>query len=294
MSQRLELKDIQGIIGSGYGHLPHAAFLFFQIRNDGAGGDWVRRVLPHITSAAPWSTDQNGRKQKPSTARNVAFSYKGLEALHLPQKTQETFPLEFALDVAMRSAILGDTGESAPANWQIGGPSNEQIHGMLLMYADSHDRLQTVIASQRDHLEHFRGGIVEISLEHGYREEDKKEHFGFHDGISQPSIDGLRAAADSQPAVPPGEFLLGYLNQYGLYAEGPAVPDGDDPHNFLPPFPDRALPGYKDFGRNGSYLVYRKLRQDVAGFWRFIEMSTNGKPEIILLMASKFVGRWPN
>jgi Dyp-type peroxidase family len=52
-------------------------------------------------------------------------------------------------------------------------------------------------------------------------------------------------------------------------------------------------------GRNGSYIVYRKLEQDVASFWRFIQAESlrlKGAvdPGFMVWLASKMVGRWPS
>jgi Dyp-type peroxidase family len=93
--------------------------------------------------------------------------------------------------------------------------------------------------------------------------------------------------------------LLGYPNGYGFLPVSPVIPESDDPAAVLPPFPGNELPGLKDFGHNGSFLVYRKLAQDVAGFWSYIlEQSRNADgipdPEVMKLIASKMVGRWPS
>ncbi len=98
-----------------------------------------------------------------------------------------------------------------------------------------------------------------------------------------------------------GEFILGYLNEYGFYPVSPVVPAGDDPTGiFLPsanPFHTSA--GYRDLGMNGSYLVYRKLAQDVASFWGFLQSESirlNGilNPQFMVWLATKMVGRWPS
>ena len=58
--------------------------------------------------------------------------------------------------------------------------------------------------------------------------------------------------------------------------------------------------GRADLGRNGSYLVFRQLRQDVAGFWRFVDAATRRarreqRPERARVrLAAKMVGRWPS
>ncbi len=121
-----------------------------------------------------------------------------------------------------------------------------------------------------------------------------REHFGFADGLSQPvpyglpiPIDETRlvtlndrpAAKDPVQGVPLGEILLGYQNGHGEPAPGPIVPHqiGSDPAD-LDPRPARAglrdhplAEGFADLGINGSYLVVRELKQDVAAFWRSLE-----------------------
>ena len=51
--------------------------------------------------------------------------------------------------------------------------------------------------------------------------------------------------------------------------------------------------------RNGSYLVFRQLRQDVRGFWSFLDQATkrpdgSSDPDRRLRLAAKMVGRWPS
>jgi Dyp-type peroxidase family len=88
--------------------------------------------------------------------------------------------------------------------------------------------------------------------------DDRKEHFGFVDGISQPAIEGFRVghpgdgklSARGWQSLPVGEFIIGYPDE-GL---GPA---------------ERldAAPRAKD----GTFLVYRKLEQDVEAFLKASE-----------------------
>jgi deferrochelatase/peroxidase EfeB len=77
------------------------------------------------------------------------------------------------------------------------------------------------------------------------------EQFGFHDGIANPRIKGLK---DSEAAIEPGEFLLGYSER--RIKSTPRVPESgraNDPSRILPL--DEEETGAGDFGRNGSYLV---------------------------------------
>lgn len=136
------------------------------------------------------------------------------------------------------------------------------------------------------------------------------EHFGFADGLSQPVPfdadgavlqDGVPVTqGDKVQGVPLGEVLLGYLNGHREIAPGPVVP-GDmvkpkDPEPVKPDvvaqpvaddapppmvpdprpvqaglIPDPKAQGFFDFGLNGSYLVIRELKQDVAAFWKSMQ-----------------------
>ena len=68
--------------------------------------------------------------------------------------------------------------------------------------------------------------------------------------------------------IAPGEFLLGYLNEYVRYTDRPLLNPALVGAGDLPFAPEDA--GRRDLGRNGTYLVFRQLHQDVRGFWRFI------------------------
>ena len=63
--------------------------------------------------------------------------------------------------------------------------------------------------------------------------------------------------------------MLGYPNEYGRYTDRPLLDPSDDPEDVLPLAED--VPGKRDFGRNGTYLVLRDLVQDVPAFWQFVD-----------------------
>jgi deferrochelatase/peroxidase EfeB len=86
-----------------------------------------------------------------------------------------------------------------------------------------------------------------------------------------------------------GEVLLGYPNEYGKYTERPLVDGADDPGGRLLAAED--VPGRKDLGRNGTYLVFRDLHQDVRGFWRFLDRQSNSHPAERQRLAEAMVGR---
>lgn len=130
------------------------------------------------------------------------------------------------------------------------------------------------------------GHALDLKLDVEGEGDISREHFGFADGLSQPEPydeagavlleGGPLTSAEENPVqrVPLGEFLLGHVNGHHEIAPGPAIagdaPRGPDPKACgLDPHPE-AL-GFFDFGLNGSYLVVRELRQDVAAFWRSMQ-----------------------
>jgi Dyp-type peroxidase family len=167
----------------------------------------------------------------------------------------------------------------------------------VLIYAQDDAELERACREQRVLLERTRGAVTELpdSLQRGYRPADDREHFGFHDGIAQPSIAGITGRG-----VPTGEFILGYENHYGVIPPTPAVPDALDPGGLLPALanPYHAASPLRDLGRHGSYVVFRKLEQHVAAFWTFMQQEAirAGRAADLVYMvwlASKCVGRWP-
>ena len=125
------------------------------------------------------------------------------------------------------------------------------------------------------------------------------EPFGFNDGISQPVLDWERkksarihdtTAYTNLSAL--GEVLLGYPNEYGKYTDRPLLDPGDDPDGILPLAED--VPGKKDLGRNGTYLVLRDLSQEAPAFWQFINEQAARDREDRDKVAAATVGRVPS
>jgi Dyp-type peroxidase family len=285
----LDLKEIQGIIVSGYGHLSHSKYLFVQIENAEKVKGWLRSLLKnnHITSAQ-WDT-------KPVSAVNFALTYTGLQKLNGSEDLLQSFPKEFVegMTTPKKSEQLGDLGINAPQYWDTPWKPESKAVDLLLILQTSAEALDTLSTEYQVQLE--PNGLILLTVETGYIPADSKEHFGFHDSISQPIIEGSpqeSKAKDSnaQDLTKAGEFILGYLNEDGNYPSTPTLPAFQDKNHALTLLPETAL---KDFGRNGSYFVFRKIAQDVAGFRRYFQESF-ATPEERALMMSKVVGRWPS
>ena len=287
----LELDDVQGLIARGYGELKAASYVLLRVVDPGSARGWLaslvgdRQVTPANVRGSP-------------TALNVAFSAPGLAALGLPADALAAFPSELrtGMTTAHRRRMLGDVDESAPERWLWGGPSTPTVDLLLLVFAQDAASLAEYSGSLSAGF--ARGGVAEIARLDATIDLDGKEHFGFADGISQPTVRGLSSRVDRPSnTVQPGEFILGYLNEYGRYTERPLLEPGADPGNLLPL--DAAGSGKRDLARNGSYLVFRHLAQDVRGFWQFVERATrradgSSDPARRTWLAAKMVGRWPS
>jgi len=84
-------EDMQGLILSGYGHLPNAMFLFLQIHDQARAKEWLRKVSPSVTTARPWPVGPDGHKIKPQWAVNIGLTYTGVQRLGLTEETLASF-----------------------------------------------------------------------------------------------------------------------------------------------------------------------------------------------------------
>ncbi|MFI7636057.1 Dyp-type peroxidase [Nonomuraea sp. NPDC049400] len=236
---------------------------------------------------------------------SVAFSRPALQALLTDDQRDSvgafTDPA-FQLGMAARSTALGDPADPAEqghhSKWAVCDPDI-----LLVIGADDEGDLGGYLDELRRELAGHGFGVVYEELGHKL-DAVGSEHFGFQDGVSQPGVRGRygpdgdfltpRYVADmagqrpecwlyglpGQYLVWPGEFVFGYPGQ------------GSDP---LLRGAER-LPG-PHWSRNGSYVAFRRLWQDVAAFRAFLEESARRllpwevTPEKI---GADVVGRWPS
>jgi Dyp-type peroxidase family len=287
MTEALERDDVQGLVVRGYGSLTSACYVLIEIVDPVAARGWLGALASQLNTSA---------SRPPATATNIAFTHAGLGKLGLPASAAAMFSLEFidGMVEPHRSRILGDLNESAPECWDWGGPSTLELHAILLLFASGDGELEQLYAQQTQGF--LESGLRELARLHtSYL--GSREQFGFRDGISQPTIDGLGYGDASMNTIQPGEFVLGYANERGQFAPSPTVTAGQNARGLLRSSP--ASNGQPDFGRNGSYLVFRQLRQDVRGFWGFAERATrrpDGSSDDAkrTWLAAKMVGRWPS
>jgi deferrochelatase/peroxidase EfeB len=279
--------DIQGLVRFGFGMLTEACFLLLSIRDSSAARSWLK--------TAPVATAVE-LDVAPDTALQVAFTREGLQAIGVADDMLQGFSAEFLSGMAgeeSRSRRLGDVGANSPEHWQWGG-AMKVPHLLLMLYA------------RPGKLEDWRQAIQGEQWNAAFEVLDclptsnlfGVEPFGFKDGISQPTPDWNRQRTilgdqlEYANLLALGEFLLGYPNEYGKYTDRPLL-DANDPSSVALPLAED-MPGKRDFGRNGTYVVFRQLQQDVRGFWRFVDRQTNSDPQARQKLAESMVGRRMN
>jgi Dyp-type peroxidase family len=259
----LELDDIQSGVLRPRPTPYVATYIAFRIDDSKAGRDLIARISRVVTSAA------NPTSPLADTSVSVALTYQGLKALGVPQEALDSLAWEFRQGMAARAHELGDTGESAPENWEQPLGSSD-LHVVLVAVSPDEQRLEQALDRAREAYRKM-SGIEAIWRQNCHALPTETEPFGFRDGISHPAIEGS-GIPGSNPQERPlraGEFVLGYRDEMGGVQK--TTPD--------------------ILGRNGTYVVFRKLHQRVAAFRQYLKDSSTSAADEELL-AAKMMGRW--
>lgn len=298
---RLRLADVQGNVLRGYKHLHFAAYLLCRI--DEARIKDARELLAEmlgegsppgeppqrfsVMSAESWAD-----KADVTEALNVAFTFTGLKTLGWGRRFEDF--VDFREGMYERAEpYLHDRGESAREKWE--PDLSGQVDVLFTLYTLTAEQREQRITALKERVNaagyataacQFAGRIEGSPDEFGLR-----EHFGFRDGFSQPVLP--REAYGGAPPPSPsgegvlerpwsvgcrwrplklGEFLLGYTDEDGMI---PGDPGAHSPHV------------------NGTFMVWRKLRQDTEGFIKYVEGAA-GAGGCPLTLQAKLVGRWPD
>jgi deferrochelatase/peroxidase EfeB len=328
---KLELADIQGNILTAYGRLgfPKARYLLLNIRDASAGRAAIEFIRPLVTTALRWPSTRSQIPtgavvvERPKVTLNLAFTFRGLLALGVPTRTLRGMPDDFIDGMAARAAILGD---DVPGNdraawdpvWQVADEAHRP-HVLVMLNAQMQPdgtavpELDAVTQRVVDYCRQSNGKIVLLSGHRGASADwqelsallepagggtvqpTPREHFGFMDAISDPVFQGQFPdhAAESRATgngksdghgrwlpLATGEFLLGWAD------EAQEVPGA-------------AMP--LDFSRNGTFIAYRKLHQEVAAFDDWIERTARDLMQVWRIddleqaretLKAKMAGRW--
>lgn len=288
-SSEFNFDDLQGLLRFGHGKLTDSCFLLLNIVDANAAKQWLSKSP--VTSAIS--------NPQPKTALQIAFSVEGLRTLGVKDSVIEGFSDEFITGMSGnegRSRRLGDVGTNSPEYWDWGGDATQVPHLLLLLYA-----AKGGIKAWRKKVEGKDFSTAfELLRQLPTLDIGQIEPFGFADGISQPSVDwSQQQTTDTHNRdrysnlLAVGEVVLGYPNEYKQYTARPLINPKTDP--LAADLPNAADdPKFKDFARNGTYLVLRQLDQDVPGFWQFVDKSTKSDPEKREQLAAAMVGRQRN
>lgn len=255
---------------------------------------------------------------KPKVAINIAFTFYGLVALQVPTRTLRNMPDEFIDGMEQRAALLGDDPflDARDEIWRNSRGEN-RVHIMVSFNAEMLPdgtpipELDEETARLQALCDASEGGVVLLAgngpdnlpwqdMSAILREDGgqlwptNKEHFQLSDGFGDPVFEGqLSGEAERLRAIGGGKILPD--RSWAPLATG----------EFLLGYPDEAqeIPGAAmpiEFSRNGTFMAYRKLHENVEGFENYIKdmgasyAATFQVPqaEAEETVKAKMVGRW--
>ncbi len=305
----LDLYDIQGNICKGYGRFgfPKARYCFFNFKHTRSANTFLTHLIDRITTSETWpiSDDKDHQNIKPKSTLNIGFTYSGLKALKLPERSLKSFPVDFTMGMRARSSLLGDTGISSPEHWDDIWQDNKegtgQVHAWLAINGRDLDAIELEFNILEDLIKQHPDGVrllpglkgpnntnlnyqdASAVFENG--NPTAKEHFGFTDGISNPYFEGCGNSKNRIPGrgklmrdgswqpLATGEFILGHIDEAQEY----------------PPAPEPKL-----LSRNGTFMVYRKLHENIDTFNNYIDALAKDFSGSRDLLMAKMSGRWPD
>ncbi|WP_193140386.1 MULTISPECIES: Dyp-type peroxidase [unclassified Meridianimarinicoccus] len=334
MTRILNLDDIQGNVTRAYGRFsfPFARYFFLHIETPEAGRKFVDAARRRVTTATRWTEGT-----KPPVTFNIGFTFTGLYMMGLPTRTLQGMPEAFIDGMKARAFILGDRDvtktEEDAGNWcakwdpiwrdnrmrGVGGKND--VHIWISMNAQlaepGTDTPAPELEEQTDWLRELcaeldhKVWIMKTNGQNGGEEYqaasavfdtlgDKKiptpkEHFGITDGIGDPVFEGQYPEDKEKVAVIGRGKWMNEKDGWQPLATGEFILGHPDESQELPP---TAQP--PNFMHNGTYMVYRKLHENVSTFAEVVGeeaktyAATMGvdEEEARETLIAKMVGRW--
>jgi len=317
----LDIHDIQGNILTAF-NKDHQRLIALRLRSVPDARQWLRRILPHINSLAEVNHFNNSYRMQrarlghaprglTATWMNLAFSRDGIAKLTSDADADLLPDDAFRAGLAKRAPLLGDPappgGGDPTVNWLVGG-TNRPIDIFMILASDDDAALRSMAERLRPGQQDGAAAPETVWEEQGDARDDLPghEHFGFKDGISHPGVRGLLSnrpkvylterhlkppppgtiefAKPGQPLIWPGHFVLGY-------------PFGDRDNGSR----QDAVPLARSWFRNGSFLVFRRLEQNVAAFAAFVATEAARLSRLPGFsgitpnhLGALMVGRWPS
>ena len=307
----LAMANIQGNVVAGF-NKDFQTLLYFHI-DDALPFKKVVRELGHRVATAEEVLTFNrlfkqmrNRRGYPGTLKstwiNVAFSFAGLKKLR--DDAALFADRSFRNGLVKEAEALGDTTD--PGTWKVkDGDTADAADVLIIVAADIEADLEAEVARVKELIKE-EGGATQV----GDDEKGKNragemaghEHFGYLDGISQPGLRG-RASADptdlltprqnpqdrsqgkpGQELIWPGEFVFGYPDQDGSRDGNERGGDSS--------IDGAGYPRIPSWAKDGSYLVFRRLNQDVHQFHKALEAEGQSQGVSAGLVGARLVGRW--
>ncbi len=259
----VDLHDIQATV---LRHRPEPYFgthVFLHIDDAQSGREFLRRLAPHIGSAADWWKADDAWIA-------VAISCPGLVALGVAEDSLQSFPEAFQMGMAARAERLRDYGPNDPKTWEPPFGSG-QIHIQVSVVSPTEAKWRRTMETAQRQYQGFSGVSVLLIQDFG-AQPGSLNSLGYKDGIGQPAIEGsgVEPLPGQGRPIKAGEFILGYPGEAGV---------------------PLAMPQPDALGRNGTYVGLRKYQSRVGAFNRFLRENGQTDAERELL-AAKLVGRW--
>lgn len=227
------LDGLQANILKGHGR-NHTANLFFEIVEPVAARAWLSQIK--VTSSTQQFEDAETFKATGGSGRALycfMLSALGYQALGF-----EITAFEHAFQAGMTNRKLNDPN---PKNWEV-----SEAHAMLLIADISPELVRKALTHE---LKAAGAAIRVLQIDYGLAQRvngEGIEHFGYVDGRSQP----LALQSD-------------LMREAGVHKEEHIRFKHFDPRANLSQV---VVPDPHQNGHFGSYFVYRKLEQNVAGF----------------------------
>lgn len=273
-----------GILRAYPGSLDHGCLLLIAFDNRTAAADFLDALHGVITK-------ESTHYAALSASLNLAFTADGLRALGLSDAQLEVFPMEFREGMQARASVLGDVRINHPRRWQL-PRRNMAIDAAGALTAT--DQRPQIELSAVHAVVQVRMAGKPASLGTDLRADDPltarvaallaphpgvklmsvqplvrnivagktREHFGYVDGLSQPVLDPAQnGTVYDRNQIHLGEILWGYDNE--------AEP-APDPNKARDEATKRQVQEQLTWLKDGSFLVIRKLKQDVAAFEKVV------------------------
>lgn len=293
--------NIQGGVISAYPNVDHGCALLVQF----ASPTVVSAFLDALTVTSEAEPARPGL-----ICTNIAFTPEGLRAAGVTDAEMQSFPEEFVQGMQRRAGLIGDLRINnprywrlPPLNWHLGinAPDASEddptprvdlggVHAMVQVRLQSGgetsvEEARTKLFTVLQDLIENHPGVMPLSLQWMQRQRNARgeimEHFGFIEAEANPVFNAGQAGTHYKNQAHLGEVLCGYPNAADKVAPG-----------------RKADPFVRSLMSDGSFLVLRKLRQDIEALEDALEaarteISEGGQDLPRDLLLAKMMGRWP-